>query len=192
MQRHVFRREGRSALALTKGLPIATAIGVQHDADDGTPEFYFTRLDRAAQERRHRQPYRHRFGFEERLAGTCVTIGNPHLLETEVGRGQQLEVHSTADAHVAAEKARGFLLEDAAIGVPVDDLWNSEQRRDHHNDERREPDQKIVHRLKTSPTHRRQRSHTTSSPVRTPPEPRRTVTGKRAPLHAYDTLSIEF
>ena len=52
-----------------------------------------------------------------------------------------------ADANLAAQKARGLVLEHAAIGVPVDEIGDGEQGANDGDAEYGEADEEIAHRL---------------------------------------------
>ena len=72
---------------------------------------------------------------EKRLLQVDGGVGDAHLLEAEIGGRQQVQIDGAADSHLAAEQARGLLLEHAAVAVPVDEIGDGEQRADNGDEE---------------------------------------------------------
>ena len=82
-------------------------------------------------------------------------VGDAHLLEAEIGGRQQVQLDVAVDLHLAADDARGLLLEIAAIAVPVDEIRNGEQRADDGYDKDGNGDEQVVHRPAPPPCGRR-------------------------------------
>ena len=153
-QRDVGRQVGRVAQHLAEGLPVPAALVVERQAQHRPLELDLVGLDGAPEQRGHRELHGEAVGPEKRLLEVDGGVGNAHLLETEVGRRQQVQIDGAADAHLAAEQARGLLLEHAAVAVPVDEIGHREQRADHGDQEDCQGDEEIAHRAPPSvPAH---------------------------------------
>ena len=95
-------------------------------------------------------------------------VGDAHLLQAEIGGRQQVQLDVAVDLHLAADDARGLLLEVAAIAVPVDEVGDGEQRADDGYDEDGDGDEQVVHAAGSAPWARRRLP---GAPAQAPPHP---------------------
>jgi hypothetical protein len=62
-----------------------------------------------------------------------------------VGRRQKTQADIALNAHFAPEHAGGFLLEDAAVTVPIDQIRHAEQRREDDDQQSSDVEKQVVH-----------------------------------------------
>ena len=144
-QRDIGRHIAGAAQGLGEALPVPAAIRVECNAQDRVLELDFVRLHRPAEQRRNGELDAEAFGLEEVLGKVRRRIGNSHLAQAEVGGRQQVELDVAVDLHVSADDVLGFLLENAAIAVPVDEMGDRKQRPDDRYDEDGNGNEQVVH-----------------------------------------------
>ncbi len=125
--------------------PVARAISLEVETQDGIENGDPARFNASAQQRADIEPGLERAGFEKRLVEASVLVGHLDVVESELGRGQQDEMHLAADLDLAAEQLGGLRLEDRPIVVPVDDERRRKQRAQHQDQQCRQREQKRVH-----------------------------------------------
>ena len=108
--------------------PVAAALAVERQRENGLIEFNFAGFENAAQQRRSGKPHRKALGPDERLSRLARNVGDAHFFKSDVRYRQQLEVDRAADTDFAAEHLRGFFLEHPAIAVPIDEIGHGKER----------------------------------------------------------------
>src|SRR5690606_15130086 len=72
-------------------------------------------------------------------------IRNSQAFDVDVGNWQQAGIDLAADTHFTACKPRSFLLDGAAIAIPIDGGGDDEQRRERRDDQDAEDNQSPPH-----------------------------------------------
>ncbi len=144
-QRDIGGHVAGRAQRLGEALPVPGALRVERQAQHGALELDLVHLHHPAEQRCDRQLDAQAVGLEEVPAEIRRPIADAHLLQAEVGARQQIEFHVAVDLHLAADDVLRLLLEPAAIAVPVDEIGNCEQCRDHRYDEDRNGNEQVIH-----------------------------------------------
>ncbi len=145
LQRHVARDERNEPGIERDRPPVPDAVLVDRELHRRALQLHLIGLEHAAQKRGHGEVHDEALGPEDRRAALAAGVGNPELLEAHERGGQEAQVDRAADAHLAAEDARGLLLEHAAIAVPVDEIRHREEHRERHHEKAGEVEKRVVH-----------------------------------------------
>ncbi len=145
VERNLGGQVGGLAEHLAEALPVPAVAAVERQAQDRPLQLDLVGLDHAADHRGYGELDGKAVGAEKRLLEVDGRVGNAHLLEAEIGGREQVQVDRTAHPDLAAEQARGLLLEHAAIAVPVDEIRNGEQRTDDGDQKDCDGDDDIAH-----------------------------------------------
>ena len=132
-QRDVLRKKWQRARFDFEVRPVAAALTVQNQRQDGPVKFDLVGFKHAAQQRRSRQPHREAVGTYERFAGLPGRVGEPNLFKPDIRCRQKPQIDGAANPDIAAQDLRGLLLENAAITVPVNEIGHREERRQNHH-----------------------------------------------------------
>ena len=126
-----FGTNGRALAGAPHIVPIAAAVLAQRETQHGVGDGDLARLDAAPQQRADIEPGLDRLRLEQGLIEASVLVGDLHIVEAELRRRQEHQMHLAADLDVAAEQLRGLRLEHRPVVVPVDKERRREERAEH-------------------------------------------------------------
>ena len=133
VEHDILRGKGQRHAAPSHIAPIAGAVGLEVEAQDGADEGDLARFDRPGEKRADIQPGFERMSLEERPVEPAFLVGDLDIVEFELGRRQEDKVNLAADFHLAPEQIRRLGLEHRAVIVPVDEERRGKERAQDQN-----------------------------------------------------------